>query len=79
MWLNKIIEEKIKCIGAGEDKTTGPENDHADKSQNVEKEEDLKWIYLTHCLRMLGSLKEMLIYAGVPIINSGKIFVKSNF
>ena len=72
LWLNKMIEDKIKkieCNSEEEKKISVSENDLDDKSSS--HPQDLKWQYLTHCLRVLGSLKEMLIHAGVLIINSG--------
>ena len=64
-----MIEEKVKLISEKEEMIPG-------SNQVIDDEfvrHDSKWVYVTHCLRMLGSLKEMLIYAGLPIINSGNI------
>ena len=74
LWLNKMIEDKIKKIecNSEEEKTISiSEKDLDDKSSS--HRQDLKWQYLTRCFRVLGSLKEMLVHAGVPIINSGMI------
>ena len=67
-----MIEDKIKkieCNGEVEKKISDSEKDFDDKSSSYPQ--DLKGQYLTRCLRVLDLLKEMLIHAGVPIINSG--------
>ena len=72
LWLNKVIEDKIKKMefnSEEEKEISASGKDLADKSSS--HPQDLKWIYLTYCLRVLGSLKEMLIHAGVPLMNSG--------
>ena len=36
-------------------------------------QDEVKWIYLKQCLHILGKLKEMLIFAGLPLVQTGII------
>ena len=80
LWLYKMIEDKIKpieCDSDEEKKISASEKDLDDKSSS--NLQDLKWLYLTRSLRVLGSLKEMLIHAGVPMIDSGMNISQKGF
>ena len=70
MWLNKVIEEKIDIIKKDADLLLRSEKDVDEMSKT--NDQDLIWIYLTHCLKGLVEIKEMLIHAGVPLLHTGK-------
>ena len=36
-------------------------------------QDEIKWIYLKHCLNILGELKEILISVGLPLVQAGTI------
>ena len=70
-----MIEEKIDIIKKDTDLSLGSEKDVDEISKT--NDQDLIWIYLTHCLKRLVEVKELLIHAGVLLLHSGKNFVVS--
>ena len=64
-----MIEEKIDIIKNDTDLSLGSEKDVDEISKT--NDQDMIWIYLTHCLKSLVEIKEMLIHAGVPLLHTG--------
>ena len=63
--------EKLTILNYKEDQILSNDKDAADISSM--SQDEIKWIYLKQCLHFLGELKEMLIFAGLPLVQTGII------